>query len=413
MKDVRSLARMAVPFVAVFVWCLVGPAREAIATPVFFTVGRQSPAPAIQGQPITFAYTLLNRTQSRFGGEITPEVVQAGCTLDRCRTRLPSIAIAQGTARVTTGRIVVPPQRGRSTYELHVQFQPSDAASPSTSRREFYVEPPDEQQDSFRNGVDVGGSPGPISFCDQTSFGYRFERDASDRLRVSQPYNQCTGQPQSGWRTFGGAAMGSAPSLALSGGIPSNSPNRRVHLFYRGRDGLLWTRVWDSKPFDGDVRSLGGPITSAPSALAPINWSGHVEVFYRDAGNQLVTMSLDEGRSWSGGKVLASEVNSAPASFSFREGIDVVVYRGANKHLWLLTRDRRTGGLAGTINNAAQWSSPVDLGGVDLRSSPGISTRSTSQEAVVEYRGEGDRVWESTWDGERWWSAPVNTGRLP
>ena len=400
-----------VRWVALAVVVYLFPSLDVEAA-ISISIGPPSPNPGVQGSATTFTFSILSHPRIRISGTVLAEVINAGCSLQSCRVALPAVDLHDVGARVVQGQLSTALLPGRRTYTLHAQFRTADSSVVAHAFRDFYVEIPDEQSDTFRNGVDVDGNPGPASFCASTNYGWRFERDEDDRLRAFQPTNQCTGQPQNAWMTLGSGHLASSPALSLSYGTPVNQPNDRIHLFYRGKDGLLWTWVWDGKPLNSDPMSLGGPITSAPAAISPTDLQGRVEVFYRGLGSQLISRSLDGGHSWGEPKVLATAVDSAPAAYSFRSGIDIVVFRGANKRLWLISRDRRTNDPA-LRNNTAPWTPPSDLGGVALRSSPGIARKSDNSRVTVEYRGPDDKVWESSWDGKSWWSAPYDTKLNP
>lgn len=370
-----------------------------------------TPAPAVQDATVSFRYAIENTGRVKLRGTMHVDLIEYSCSEPACDTSLPAITVRPSAAIAVRGQISFVAPLGRRSYTLLLHFDGGTPALSTQASRDFYVEKPDEQSDAFRSAVDVSDESFPPSFCDQTSWGWRFERNDSNLLQMEQPYNQCTHLPVNSFSILSDGTILSAPALALTFAGPHVSYNKRINLFYRGSDSRPRMRVWEGIPYDNDPVVMSGFMTSAPTAFASA--SGGVELFYRGANNTLVNQTLSAGGG-SGGETIMpmAVVDSAPAAFTFRDGIDVVVYRGANKHLWLIVRNRRTN-LSSVVNNAAPWGLPEDLGGVALRSSPGISEKSGDQILVIEYRGPDDRLWESTWDGQGWWSAPSDTNSFP
>lgn len=75
----------------------------------------------------------------------------------------------------------------------------------------------------------------------------------------------------------------------------------------------------------------------------------------------------------------------------------IAFFRGANGHLWMISRTDAT------------WGEPVDLGGIALSSDPSAVVESANKYRVF-YAGPNGHLWLSSWDGGPWWSAPVDLG---
>ncbi len=86
------------------------------------------------------------------------------------------------------------------------------------------------------------------------------------------------------------------------------------------------------------------------------------------------------------------ELNSAPSAVSRAPGRIDVFYRGPNKHLWTSWWE------------GSSWSAPTDLGGVELTTGPAAVSCGTNQLDVF-MGGPDDNLHVSWWDEGPWWSA--------
>ena len=100
-------------------------------------------------------------------------------------------------------------------------------------------------------------------------------------------------------------------------------------------------------------------------------------------------------QSWWGAPVDLGgvELTSSPASVSRDPSRIDVFYRGPNNHLWTSWWD-----------GGQWWSAATDLGGIDLTSAPAAVSRDP-QRMDVFYRGPNNHLWTSWWDGSLGWSA--------
>jgi hypothetical protein len=367
-------------------------------------VAIQLPPIIVQETTVPVRLTVSQQPGAELQGTVSTDLWMANCTVPSCRVaELPVINIPATTTAEWSGQVLMRAPAGRRGYMLRAQFVPADSSSTVLAAQEFYVEVEDEQSDAFRSSIYVTQNIPLESQCNQTTYVWTFERGPTNSLQMRQNYDLCTSQSINVWTDLG-QQLRSAPTAAITHGIPNFAAADRVHIFYRGPDSLLRTVVWEGKPFATDAMALAGFMTSAPTAIATA--SNRVEVFYRGAGNSLIVRVLTIGVSWGPEITVPASLDSAPAAYTFRSGLDVVVFRGSNKHLWEVVRDRRS-------NPHAGWSQPWDLGGAELRSAPGISIKSSSAKVVVEYRGPDDRLWESEWDGGQWWSGATNTKLFP
>jgi len=172
-------------------------------------------------------------------------------------------------------------------------------------------------------------------------------------------------------------------------------------VFYRGPNNHLWTSWWDGSPWWSAPTDLGGvELTSAPAAVT-IQYTTELvdklSVFYRGPNNHLWISSWGD-QGWSTPRDLGGvELTSGPAAATGGEHILDVFYRGPNNHLWTTWWDDQG------------QSVPTDLGGVELTSGP---TAATGGEHILDvfHRGLNNHLWASYWDGGPWWSAPVDLG---
>ena len=141
-----------------------------------------------------------------------------------------------------------------------------------------------------------------------------------------------------------------APAVAFAGGSP--------HVYGRGMDGMLWERVRVNGTWQPWAKVDDLAITAAPAAAG--HPDGRVEVFVRDAADQLRTKTFTPGSGWSGWTPLGMTADTAPAvAVTGTDAVRVVV-AGRDHAVWSRTR------------SGATWSDWTSLGG-STYSAPGIA----------------------------------------
>lgn len=136
---------------------------------------------------------------------------------------------------------------------------------------------------------------------------------------------------------------------------------------------------------NGDIQSLGGILTTAPTASS---WGAHEsDVFVVGSDNALWYRHLT-GTTWSGWQRLGGVLTAKPASVSYGPNrIDVFV-RGTDNGLWWM------------YWNGSAWSGWQSLGGV-LTSAPAVESRAPGTLDVF-VRGTDNGLWYRSWNGSAW-----------
>src|SRR3990172_5505211 len=143
----------------------------------------------------------------------------------------------------------------------------------------------------------------------------------------------------SNWQRLGGA-LTSAPSVAAESG--------RLNVFARGLDNALWHTWYDSgRNKWSNWESLGGVLTSAPSAVwgryptsdpSGVGTTGRLDVFGRGADNALWHKWYEDRSGWSTWGSLGGVLTSAPSAVNWRyapTAVQLHVFaRGADNALW-------------------------------------------------------------------------------
>jgi repeat uncharacterized protein DUF346 len=140
--------------------------------------------------------------------------------------------------------------------------------------------------------------------------------DASDRTLREMTYRAATGKWNRDWANLGGSLV-DAPWVLRANGI---------HVFARGTDNALWHRVWREDTGWKAWESLGGNISSSPTAVTDGNvprpaggvLGGEIKpiirVFARGAAEDYQTITWD-GDKWGEWVSLGGKFRSAPVAF--------------------------------------------------------------------------------------------------
>jgi hypothetical protein len=209
-----------------------------------------------------------------------------------------------------------------------------------------------------------------------------FARDGSNRL-IHRWY--AYGAWSTGWESLGGT-LSSAPTAV------SWAPGR-IDVFARGSSNQLIHRWYAAGSWSG-WEDLGGVLSSAPDVAA---WgSGRLDVFARGGGKRLYHRWFSGGRWSSGWENLGGTLSSAPGAASWGSGrVDVVARGGSNQliHRWY---------------GGGGWSAWESLGGV-LSSAPDVAAWGSGRLDVFA-RGGGNRLYHRWFSGGAWSSGWENLG---
>lgn len=126
------------------------------------------------------------------------------------------------------------------------------------------------------------------------------------------------------WESLGGQ-LTSAPSAVAW-------DNGRLDIFVRGTDNALHHKWYNSKEGWSGWESLGGILTSGPASASWNN--GRLDVFVRGTDNQLHHKWYEQKSGWSGWSALGGILTSEPSATSWDNGRLDVFVRGADNALW-------------------------------------------------------------------------------
>lgn len=140
----------------------------------------------------------------------------------------------------------------------------------------------------------------------------------------------------------------------ISAPAAASSTKGRLDVFSkRSMNGDLWHKSWNGTQWS-EWESLGGPVSSAPTAIA--RGSTRLDVFAKGMHNEAAHRSWD-GSNWSSWANLGGPISSSPAAASWGPGRIDVFAKGMHNELAQITWDGNS------------WSNWANLGGL-LSSAP-------------------------------------------
>ena len=172
--------------------------------------------------------------------------------------------------------------------------------------------------------------------------------------------------------------------------------NGNFFVFTRGTDGSLWYEVWNASGNWSAWQSLGGVLTSDPSAVCQINTnipSATITVFVRGTNGAVYERSTaNDGASWSSWASLGGQIASGtgPSACSWSQGRLDVFVEGTDGTLWHKW----------STDGGTSWSGWQSLGGI-LTSSPAACAWSANHIDVF-VRGTNGALWHKAWTGTTW-----------
>jgi hypothetical protein len=201
---------------------------------------------------------------------------------------------------------------------------------------------------------------------------------------------------------FGGAdQLNSAPAVAVS---PDGATQT---VFWQGTNGHLIEAWWAggrwNGPVDWSAMALGGAaLGSAPSA-AMTRDGGQQIVFWAGPGGHLLEAWWGGGRwngpvDWTSAALGgAAPLSSAPSVAVTPQGDQLVTWRGGDGHLW-------------ETSYGDTWSAAVDQsrswgGAAPLTSSPGLTVTPGGQQELF-WQGAASHLFEAWWPTA--WQAPID-----
>jgi hypothetical protein len=192
----------------------------------------------------------------------------------------------------------------------------------------------------------------------------------------------------SGSRSLGGSLTSQPSAVATRAG--------GVDVFYRAAGRGLYHRTWRRARWSPERPLAMGVLGSAPKAVSTAQ--GQIEVFWRGANlAQLWNAQFTPGAGWQGPNLIATGLASAPAPTVSGRGTFSVFWKGADRALW------------GTSLRASTWAAPAAVADVRLRTWPRAAGLRDG-EIDVFWGGVAHQVWRLTRTRSGGWSAPARSG---
>jgi len=165
--------------------------------------------------------------------------------------------------------------------------------------------------------------------------------------------------------SLGGRLVG-GPAITYAAGA--------LHVYGRGTDSALWRRVRTGSAWGAWTKIGGLTLSSAPAAVG--RSGGRVDVFARDAYDQLRTRTYRPGTGWGAWTSLGGRLHSAPSAALAADGSLRVAGTGTDSAVWTRT-------LTGST-----WSAWTSLGGRTY-AAPAVSSGGSVTRLFIRDAGTG------------------------
>lgn len=185
---------------------------------------------------------------------------------------------------------------------------------------------------------------------------------------------------------------GSRPLSAVAFGTNKN----KVSVFYRGDDAAIWQIHYNGSSWSNPF-SLGGHMTSDPSALSELVATNNMNVFARGADGRLYNRWYD-GSSWHSWAAVGDQKIL---------GTPVALRRGNNAHVF--ARIDTNGGLGVARWNGSSWSWTT-LSGESVGMPSAVSVDGSTVDLF--YRAPDNTIRHRHWNGTSWGAAASLGGNM-